>query len=175
MINHASISELLWLGDHVYNRWILIHCENVVAEEDQIKDLQDKMFEERDSFCIKALRAFQEAVANNYTFSIPETCTAAISEYKTRNSSVRMFVEECCKPLDKDCVNKSQTTGKFWEVFKLWCTDENYYAPNKSEFRRELAQALGVPESDLIEHTRDGNFYPCVVNEETIQEYIPWG
>ncbi len=67
------------------------------------------MFDERDSFCIKALRAFQKAVANNYTFDIPEECRQAIEDYKTENSSVRTFIDECCEPLNLE----TATNGSF--------------------------------------------------------------
>lgn len=87
-------------GEHVYNRWILIPCTNPVPVEKQIKDLEEKMYAERDSICMKALQAFREAVANNYTFDVPENCRLANEEYRRVDSTVRTFLDECCKPFD---------------------------------------------------------------------------
>ncbi len=53
-------------GEHVYNRWIVYPCPNAVPREKQIKDLEDRMFAERDSFCIRALQSFQKAVRSVY-------------------------------------------------------------------------------------------------------------
>ncbi len=157
-------------GDHVYNRWILINCKNSVPQEQQIKNLQDLMFEERDSFCIKALRAFRQAIADNYTFNVPDSSKSAIHEYKRKNSSVRTFIEECCVPFDTTCLNKDLSTGKMWANFKLWCSNNNYYIPNKSEFKHELANIANVDEDDLINHTRDGDFYPYVIRMDVLNE-----
>ena len=160
-------------GEHVYKRWIVIPCKNAVPEEKQIKDLQDRMYAERDSFCIKALQAFQKAVANNYTFSIPESCQTANDEYRRKNSVVRTFIEECCEPFNRDTCTKEQTTGKLWTTFKTWCADGLYYTPGKAEFRKELATIAGVDESNLENHTKDGNFYPYVVTMQALKEIQP--
>lgn len=161
-------------GDHIYNRWILIPCTNPVPPERQIKDLQDRMFAERDSFCIKALRAFSEAVANNYTFDIPESCRQANDEYKRKNSVVRTFLDECCIPFKPDDTKANVTTGKFWNAFKQWCKDGNYYLPGKAEFRKELALIAEVDENDLDRHTKDGNFYPYTLTPEASRELCPY-
>lgn len=160
-------------GEHVYNRWIVIPCRHAIPEEKQIKDLQDRMFAERDSFCIKALQAFRKAVANNYTFSIPASCQSANDEYRRKNSVVRTFIEECCEPFDRDTCTKEQTTGKLWAAFKTWCAEGLYYTPGKAEFRKELAAIAGVDESDLESHTKDGNFYPYVVTMQALKEIQP--
>ena len=160
-------------GEHVYKRWIVIPCKNAIPEERQIKDLQDRMYAERDSFCIKALQAFQKAIANNYTFSIPASCQAANEEYRRKNSVVRTFIEECCEPFNRDTCTKEQTTGKLWATFKTWCNDGLYYTPGKAEFRKELALIAGVDENDLERHTKDGNFYPYVVTMQALKEIQP--
>ena len=161
-------------SDAVYNRWIVIPCEHTIPPEKQIKDLQEKMFEERDSFCIKALQAFQKAVENNYTFDIPESCKLANDEYRRKNSVVRTFIDECCKPLDRDNAPKDMTTGQFWRLFKRWCADGNFYMPGKAEFKRELATIAGVDEAELIYHNKTGNYYPYIVTDEAKQEIDPY-
>ncbi len=162
-------------GEHVYNRWILIPCTNPVPPEKQIKDLAARMFMERDSFCMKALQAFQEAVADNYTFAVPESCRAANAEYRRVNSTVRTFLDECCEPFNPDDSKTATTTGKFWNGFKQWCRDCNLsYQPGKQEFRRELATIAGVTEKELDKHTKDGNFYPYVIKAEILKELLPW-
>lgn len=162
-------------GEHVYNRWILIPCTNPVPVEKQIKDLEEKMYAERDSICMKALQAFREAVANNYTFDVPENCRLANEEYRRVNSTVRTFLDECCKPFDPANIKEAQTTGKFWNGFKQWCRDSNInYIPQKAEFRRELALIAGVDEKELDRHTKDGNFYPYVIKWEIYKELCPY-
>lgn len=157
-------------GQHVYDRWIVIHCMNSIPPEKQIKDIEEKMFQERDSFCIKALRAFQTAVANNYTFHVPEICRLANEEYRRKNSMVQTFVEECCEPVSQCKDLPRNTTGKVWRFFKQWCADSNSYTPGKAEFKRELAMIAGVEEADLVTHNKDGNFYPYAVTAQARAE-----
>lgn len=161
-------------GKHVYERWIVIHCTHAIPEEDQIKDLQDRMFEERDSFCIKALNAFRKAVEDNYQFAIPQSCVLANEEYQRKNSSVRSFVDECCEPTDWNDLQKEMTTGQIWNYFCSWCRENGNYTPSKSEFKRELAEILGVAEDDLVKHTSDGNFYPIIANMTALRAEVPW-
>lgn len=161
-------------SDAVYNRWIVIPCEHSIPADKQIKNLQEKMFEERDSFCIKALQAFQKAIENNYTFDIPESCKLANEEYRRKNSVVRTFIDECCEPLDRDNVPKDMTTGQFWNLFKRWCADGKFYMPGKSEFKRELAVIAGVDESELVYHNKTGNYYPYVVTEDAKRDIDPY-
>ena len=161
-------------SDAVYNRWIVIPCEHSIPPEMQIKDLQEKMYAERDSFCIKALRAFQKAVENNYTFDIPESCKLANDEYRRKNSVVRTFIDECCEPLDRDNAPKDMTTGQFWNLFKRWCADGRFYIPGKAEFKRELAVIASVDESELIYHNKAGNYYPYVVTDEAKRDIDPY-
>lgn len=161
-------------GEHVYNRWILIPCNNPVPADKQIKDLAEKMFEERDSFCIKALRAFQEAVADNYTFAVPESCRAANDEYRRKNSTVRTFIEECCEPLNWDDTKGATTTGQFWKAFKNWCSDGNYYMPGKAKFKRELCSITGLADNELVYHNKSGNYYPFTVSFDSFKELCPW-
>lgn len=161
-------------SDAVYNRWIVIPCEHSIPPEKQIKDLQEKMFAERDSFCIKALQAFQKAVENNYTFDIPESCKLANEEYRRKNSVVRTFIDECCEPLDRDTAPKDMTTGQFWNLFKRWCVDGKFYMPGKAEFKRELAVIAGVDETELVYHNKAGNYYPYVVTDEAKRDIDPY-
>lgn len=178
-----KFNGLLWLlanqlplfggdkGEHVYNRWIVYPCPNAVPPEKQIKDLEDRMFAERDSFCMKALQALQKAIADNYKFAIPEECRLANEQYRRENSSVRTFITEYCEPLTPEACTADQTTGKLWAAFKEWCRDSNAYLPTKTEFRREVAQIAGVDVQDVDSyHNRHGNFYPYVLTKQGRKE-----
>jgi len=163
-------------GDHVYERWIIMKCEKSIPIANRNKELGDLMFAERDSFCMKALAALQRAISNNYTFSIPESCKRANEEYKRKNSVVRTFIDECCEKRNTEGDTKNQTsTGKFWQAFRNFCSENNYYLPGKGEFKRELAIIAGVDEESLVYRNKDGGFYPYTLSEDYIKEEFPCG
>ena len=78
-----------------------------------------------------------------------------------------MFISACCEPFDKKRHNpETHSTGDFWRQFRAWCDRNLYHVPNKSEFRRELAEICEIKESELESvmkvNGRTGRFYPYV-------------
>jgi len=166
-------------GEHVYKRWILIKCKNAVPDEKQIKDLCDRMFEERDSLCILALQALQRAVRNNYAFSIPESSKQTNDDYKRENSVVRMFLEECTTSFDIKAITckeiaKSQSAVKVWESFRGWrIYNKEYQGESRRAFENELAIIFDTDVRNIKDSKRwgkneneVGRFYPVMLNDE---------
>ena len=104
-----------------------------------------------------------------YTFDIPKRRRP----YKTENTSVQAFIDQCCEPLNPETATKYQTTGKMWKVFKRWCDEGKFHVPTKGEFRKELSQTMGLRVDRVVEHTRDGGFYLFVVKEEFVRKNLP--
>ena len=150
-------------GNHVYERMIPLRCDNVIPKERQIKNICDLMFEERNGFVLEALEAARRAVLKNYTYTIPSDSAVALEKYKTANSELRQFLEECTVPQD-GTYKKEHTTAKIYDAYKTWC--HRTYAKvilSKGQFRRELYQSLGLPPDTEPHHAKTGNFYPVML------------
>ena len=84
-------------GPHVYERFVIVRCDNVIPEEKQDKQLLEKMYAEREAIVVLAVEAVRKVIANGYRYDIPESCETNNLAYQLENSPVRTFYEECCR------------------------------------------------------------------------------
>ena len=97
---------------------------------------------------------------NGYRFTEPESVEQARRDYQSENSSVVSFFEECMTVRPHPKIEDNCTTGRVYDVYKLWCADNcNGYAKTAKEFREKLAEHLEASVEDIIIHTKRGNFY----------------
>lgn len=160
-------------GQWVYDRIMVIRCDNVIPKDKQDKTLQDKMYAERNGIFYKAVLALQNVIRNGYRFSEPESVIKAREEYRGENSSVIAFFNECMTERPHPKIEDGCTTGKVYDVYKAWCGDNaNGYAKTAGEFREQLADYLGTDTDTMIVHTKHGNFYrKYTLNLSTKEQY----
>ncbi len=160
-------------GKWVYDRIMVIHCDNIIPPDKQDKTLQDKMYAERNGIFYKAVLALQNVIRNGYRFTEPESVIKAREEYRGENSSVIAFFNECMTERPHPKIEDGCTTGKVYDVYKAWCVDNtNGYAKTAGEFREQLAVYLGTDTDTIIVHTKHGNFYrKYTLNLGTKEQY----
>ena len=143
-------------GDWVYNRMIIVKCDNVIEKEKQDKNLVDKMHLEGGAIINMLIPHIKEVINNGYEYHVPQECIANREEYKKENSLVKLFLDECTEPRKK---YDSCTTKKMYDVFKAWCGDNaRGYTPTNQEFRKELVNIYGV--NDIKElQIKNNNIY----------------
>lgn len=147
-------------GQWVYDRIMPVSCLNVIPKEKQDKQLLDKMYSERDGIFYQSVKALQCVIRNGYCFSEPESVTQARLLYRSENDSVICFFNECMEPWQNGKVVNHCTTGRIYEVYKAWCSDNcNGYAKNAREFREQLTEYLGADDFSEISTRRNGNTY----------------
>ena len=160
-------------GQWVYNRIMVVNCPNVIPKEKQDKQLQEKMYTERNGIIYKAVIALRTVIANGYRFSEPECIAEARQNYRNINSSVIAFADECLCPWPLGKINPHCTTGRIFKVYAAWCKDNNNgYAKTAKEFREELAEYYGATVTDMTTR-RSGNTYykNLTLSLETKQQY----
>ena len=146
-------------GQWVYDRIIIVECNNVIAKDKQDKLLLDKMYAEREGIVHKCVIALLDVIKNGYSFTEPDCVTQARSEYMKDNNTVLAFFHECMVPRlngQKD----NCTASKLYEVYKAWCVDNNHgYAETAKVFRDTLCEYLGKSYSELTMHTDKGTYW----------------
>lgn len=145
-------------GDHVYERMIIVRCDNVIPEEKRDSAIVDKMYSERDGIIVLLVNALKNFIQRGYRFEIPEVCQIENKKYKTENSSVMMFYNECC--CERKTAKDSCTVVKLYEVFKAWAKATGEYIPAKQSFWKELAGYLAGGDKDKLLKTIQGVRYP---------------
>ncbi len=144
-------------GDHVYNRMIIIECNNVIPEEKRDKFLLEHLLEEKEYIIAQGIKGLQEVIANGYKYDIPEQCMEVNKLYRVENDSFLSFLEECIIDRDKKEPIKDKCTVKvIYNAYKEWCKINNGgYCQSKKEMKKMLND-LG--KGDII-HTNGGFDY----------------
>lgn len=131
-------------GEHVYERMMIVTCNNVIPKEKRDPQLLGKILPESSAIIYKAVLALREFVARGYKFIVPEACNAAREAYKIENNSVLQFLEECTVPREWSDSNIFTTTGVMFSAYKSWATMNNCrYTANRSEFKRAVRERYG--------------------------------
>lgn len=143
-------------GDHVYDRIIIVKCDNVVPKNQLDPNLERKLFDERDGIIYKAVMALREAVARNYQFSITQDCLENLTEYKRENSYPVEFWTTYTRPLVSG-EKPSLTSQKIYEFFRHWCGEQGLTRiPSAPEFRKEISAFCKKNWSDMTKRSKVG-------------------
>ena len=144
-------------GAWVYDRIMIVHCDNVIENSRQDKMLLEKMYAEREGIVYKCIAALMDVIRNGYRYSEPKCVLDARNTYMEDNSTVITFFHECMVPRKhKD----NCTTGKLYDVYRAWCVDNNNgYAETARAFRDKLCEYLGKEYKELTVHTEIGTCY----------------
>jgi len=147
-------------GQWVYDRIMVVNCPNVIPKAKQDKQLLDKMYAERDGIIYKAVLALRRVIANGYRFSEPESIRMARDDYRSRNSSVISFYNDCMCSLPGDRINRHCTTGRIYKVYQAYCKENNNgFAKTAKEFRQEFADYFGTTYADMITRQNGNTYY----------------
>lgn len=145
-------------GEHVYERMIIVLCDNVIPEEKRDSAIVDKMYSERESIIVVLVNALRRFIQRGYRFEIPEKCQLENQKYRIENSSVMTFYNECC--CERKVPKDSCTKQKLYDVFQAWAKANGEYAPSKQVFWKELAGFLTGGDRDKLLKTIQGVRYP---------------
>lgn len=156
-------------GDWVYNRIIIIQCNNSIPKENQDKNLVKKMYAERAAIVNKALAALKALEARNFILTMPEDSKQASEEYKIENSPVRKFYKECCIERS-DGFKDSMTTKRIYDAYTRWCKDNApHSAASNQNFRKELQNMLGT--KNIVRKNHGQTYYIFTITQETKKDY----
>lgn len=159
-------------GEWVYKRIIPFKCSRVIPEEQQDKQLSDKMFKERETIVYRAVMAARKVVENGYRFDIPEECDQALKDYELSNSPSIQFFEDCCRIRPKGEIRDNCTTRRIHEAFRQWCFENSgSYVPKVPAFRKEISGHIGCDESMLRRKSGGYWFYVFTLTDEAKQAY----
>jgi len=144
-------------GDHVYDRMIIIECDNVIPEEKRDKQLLEHLLEEKEYIVSLAIKGLMEVINNGYQYDIPEICKQRNQLYRVENDSFLSFYEECLVDRPENEPIKDKCTVKIiYQTYKEWCKANNGgYAQTKKEMKKMLTD-MGKGE---IIHTNGGYDY----------------
>ena len=80
-------------GPWVYERIMVVSCNNVIPKDKQDKTLLEKMFAERTGIIQKAVKALVKVIENGYRFDEPKSVIEMREKYMNDNNTVVTFFQ----------------------------------------------------------------------------------
>lgn len=168
-----TFSGLLWFcmnrlprfggdnGQWVYDRILTVKCTNVIPPEKQDKELDEKLFAEREGIVQKAVAAVGNVIRNGFCFTEPPSVILCRREYRAGNSTVYNFFYDCmCQKSDTYNINEDFTVTEVYKAYKEYCrVNNNGFARTKKEFDLDLAEILGCTPQELTRRRKNGVVY----------------
>ncbi len=158
-------------GDHVYERIVIIESNSSIPVEKQDNKLLDHLLEEKEYIVSLAVKALKRVINNGYRYDIPDVCKKLTEEYQVNNDSFLKFYDECIierKPNLK--IKDFCTCGKIYEVYRLYCRDNNNSYCNKKSEVKEILTKMGKEER--ISSMNHNEYYKYLtLKPEVIKEY----
>lgn len=127
-------------GEHVYSRFIIVRCGNVIPENERDPRLLDKMLNEKEAIVSLAISYFKKTL-EQYKFTEGESMEMERAQYELQNNSLLTFVNECCilQPDPSEPRKKLSTKrSAFNWMYSKWCRLNMV----KPERERDIAQQL---------------------------------
>lgn len=153
-------------GDNVYERMIIIPCNNVIPPEKRDNRLIDKMYAEREAIIYKVVQALKQFIANSYSFDVPTVCEKEARKYKLGNDNVMMFLDECTT--SRWNYHDNFTAANIYLAYKRWIAEsgEQYQAP-RTEFIKSVCQFYNFDKEEDIKHKYNGKrFYKFTLKSD---------
>lgn len=128
-------------GTHVYERFAIVSCHNVIPEEKRDPHLLEKLYAEKDAIINIAINRFIDTVKQGYRFTESEDMEWNRYYYSIENSSLLSFIQERCSLRVKDAkILRSVFNASYAE----WCKDNNLTAERPKDIGRMLYEQYGI-------------------------------
>lgn len=126
-------------GEHVYSRFLIVSCDNVVPDNQRDPELLEKLLAEKEIIVSVAIQYLQQAIKRDYKFTESERTIKNREDYKIRNDSLKLFLQECC------VIGQGRViTSVFKEKYKNWCRDNRLEPEPANNINHILTNEYGV-------------------------------
>lgn len=157
------------LGTHLFNRFTILPCNNVIPKERQNKELVENILKYDSEYVfLWALEGARRLIKNNYNFSYCKAVEDVRLNYRRSSDTVFDFVNETYEITEN---KKDRITLKaFKETYENWCDDQGITKPVKKtdEFKERLNKIKGV----RALKTNGNNFVVGLAKKEFFEEEI---
>ena len=147
-------------GGHVYERFNIIHCKNIIPNEKRDPYLLEKMLTEKDIIASACIQYFKNAIDRGYKFTESESIKNNRIKYITDNNTLLTFVEHYCN------IGVGKTLrSDFNAEYMAWCRENKLHAEKSHNIAKILFDYYG-----LEAHKSSDYYYNLTVETEYIQE-----
>lgn len=128
-------------GSHMFERFLIIPCNNVIPEEKRDKKIFEKMETEVEGIVLWALEGLKRLLDNNFNLTESQASKKANEEYRALNDSLFRFISENCMTTgDKnDRIKKTEFEARY----DKFCIDNGITALDKKNIK-DRAEKNGI-------------------------------
>lgn len=126
-------------GQHVYERFLVVPCNNIIEKSRRNSQLVDELYEERNAIVSIAIDAMRKTIDRGYKFTEGQVILEQRKNYEVLNNSLFGFVEQCCI-LNEGVTRRSE----FNNEYSKWCKDNKLYAEPKNQIGKILRDKFQI-------------------------------
>lgn len=137
-----ACNDMIYLGndkgEHFYNRFHILQCNNVIPKENQNSFLADQIFNEEKEYVFSwSLEGLKRVINNGYRFTETKIISNVRDNVKNEQDSVRAFIVN-----NFTVTNSHEDKILFSDLFRkyeLFCEMEGYNSCKRKSFRIKLS------------------------------------
>ncbi|MEG1297100.1 MAG: phage/plasmid primase, P4 family [Niameybacter sp.] len=128
-------------GNHVFDRFMIIPCRQVISKEERNTHLLDECMLELEGIMLWALEGLERLKARQWKFTHSDASAEALHIYRGRNDSLYKFVRENYQVTEDEADRILKT--KLEKEYEAWC-HENDVIPIKRRNIADRARKQGI-------------------------------
>lgn len=126
-------------GAHVYERFLILSCDNVIPKNKQNALLLDDMLKEREVIVSVAVRFLIDAIKRGHRFTESKRTQENRIKYQIENDSLTLFLKQCCIP------HQGRTNISYFKYkYKEWCKENNLVPERPNSITDILVNDFGI-------------------------------
>lgn len=129
-------------GTHMFERFLIIPCNNVIPPEKRDNRLFEKMEKEIEGIILWALQGLKRLIQNGFVLTESKMSKVANIDYRSHNDSLYRFIREKCI-VTGDSYDKILKTD-FEKRYDKYCGENDIKALDKKNIKAR-AQKNGIP------------------------------
>ena len=122
------------------DRLLVLKFSHSIPKEEQIPDLDQKLQKEADAIFSMSMNYLQTLISNNFTFIIPEDSLELLNDYSFQQTSIDVFVRECCQCREDLRIHSS----KLYAAYKNFCINNTIDPISSALFSQKIGSIKGV-------------------------------
>ncbi len=147
-------------GPHVYERFIIVRCDNVIPLFKRDPYLLEKMLKEKDTIASICIQHFKNALDRGYKFTESDSMKESRRQYVIENNTLLTFVEHYCHI----GVGKTKRSD-FNAEYMAWCRENKLHAEKSHDIAKILFSHYGLRARKSSDY-----YYNLTIETEYLQE-----
>lgn len=159
-------------GSWVYNRFIVVPCDNVIPKEKQDRSLIDKMISEKEAIISYLVSLLPEIIDSGFVFVNPQKCKDALKSFMSENSTVIQFYDQFCEIRKSRPLTGDKITGKsIYDAYIQWVKDTNATKfPSKyKDFLSEIANHISIDPNKMMQRNGSMRYLAITIKSDYIR------